>query len=207
MKTLSRITIILLAILILPTLAFALETTSLQDYMPSIAKALKVEPRVISIFGEITDESMAKNLAELKELNDRSDKEIEVDITSPGGNVYAGLTFIDAMQRSHAPIKTVCEGYCMSMGAVILAAGTHGRRFATPLSTILLHQVSSQAQGSLAELQNSIAETKRLQDLIDSVLTRSSGLDEKALTVLMNHDNFMSADKAKELHLVDDILK
>ena len=94
----------------------------------------------------------------------------------------------------------------MSMGAVILAAGQHGRRFSTPLATILLHQVSSKSEGTLAQLKNNYEETARLQTIIDSIYAKATGLDEKTLTIEMNHDNFMTADRAKELHIIDEIL-
>lgn len=164
------------------------------------------EPRIISIAGPISEKTAIDTIAQLKYLNSSSNEEIEIDITSPGGSVYAGLAIIDAMAASSSPIKTVCEGYCMSMGGVILAAGTHGRRFAMPLSTILLHQVSSKSEGTLTELENDLKETQRLQNIMTVVLEKATGLDKDKLNIIMNHDNFMTPATAKELNLIDGIV-
>lgn len=200
MKTFFKF--LFLTALFVPTFAFALDLTS------NILDDLSRPDRVITMVGEVTEASSAEVVARIEAL-DRSapGKEIELDITTVGGDVYAGLGVVDAMHHAISPIKTVCKGYCMSMGAVILASGTPGRRFAQPLATILIHQLSTQSQGSLAEIKNNYEEALRIEAVIDGIFTKATGLDEKTLQTEMNHDNFMTAQKAKELHIIDEVLK
>lgn len=162
--------------------------------------------RIISIVGTI-DESLANYVViQIKDMNMDSDDEIEISISSYGGSVYAGLKIIDAMKASRSPIRTVCEGYCMSMGALILSSGTKGHRVSMPNATILLHQVSAGAQGTLTELENNLQEIRRIQGVINGILKENTGLSEEKLTKVQDHDNYMSPVEAKKLKLIDGII-
>jgi ATP-dependent Clp protease protease subunit len=162
--------------------------------------------RTITMVGEVDEKMAIETINELKSLNLSSNEEIEIDITSPGGSVYDGLAIIDAMNASKSPIKTVCQGYCMSMAGVILASGTHGHRFAMPMATILLHQVSSECKGTISQINNDLQESKRLQDLMTSVLQSKTGLSKDKLNEIMNHDNYMSPTEAKSFNIIDGIV-
>lgn len=164
------------------------------------------DPRVILISGEIGEDTADRFVSDLKRLDSINNVEIEIDISSYGGSVYAGLKIIDAMRLAKSPIKTVCEGYCMSMGAFILASGSKGRRFSMPNATILMHQVSGGMRGTISDLENTLKEAKRLQGVIIGILQQTTGLNEEQLLKVMDHDNYMTPITAKELHLIDDII-
>ena len=155
--------------------------------------------------GEVTDTSVADSIKSLKEFDAKNHSDIELDIMSQGGSVYAGLALIDVMQSAGSDIKTVCVGYCMSMGAFILAAGTPGKRTALPNATVMLHQVSDASSGKLAELQNSLRESERLQKLLTIMLVKGTGQSEAKLGEVMNHDNFLDPEQAKALGIIDTI--
>ena len=161
--------------------------------------------RTITINGSINDFIADKVIAQLKTMDRESNEEIEIVVTSLGGSVYSGLRIIGTMESINSPVKTVCEGYCMSMAAVIVAAGEPGRRYATPYTTFLLHQVSSATQGTLESMKNDLREVERLQTLMTNMLVRYTGLSTYHLETIMSFDNFMSSEKALDLHLIDRI--
>lgn len=162
--------------------------------------------RTISLIGEIDINVARKTIDALKDLDASGNGEITIIITSPGGSVYDGLGIIDQMAATKSPIKTVCEGSCMSMAAVILASGTNGHRFSMPHATIMVHTVATQIEGHLNVVKNDIAEAQRLQDIVTSLLATDTGLDEKTLTTLMDHDNYMPPQTAKSYHLIDRVV-
>ena len=162
------------------------------------------QPRDIYLHGEVT-EALALGIgAAIQDLNEQGSQEITIHITSPGGSVYGGLQIYDYMKQSKAPIKTVCEGYCVSMAAFILSWGT--TRSAMAHSTIMFHQVSTKTEGSLAEIINELSETSRLQAICNTITQEHSHLSLDAITKLEDHDNYMSPTQAKSLGLIDSII-
>lgn len=155
----------------------------------------------IYLRGEISDSTAVSIGEQIRSLNDRGVNEIVLHITSPGGSVYAGLQIYDYMRLSHAPVRTSCEGYCMSMGAYLLSWGSV--RQSDENATIMFHQVGSSEQGKLNELVRAVAETKRLQDVMNDITREHSGMSTNALNEMESYDNFMSAKQAKELNLID----
>ena len=135
------------------------------------------------------------------------DKDIQLYINSPGGSVYAGLAIYDTMQFIKPDVATTCVGIAMSMGALLLAAGTEGKRTALPNSKILIHQVSGGFQGQGTDIEIQARETINLK--------RAPGGDHRASTRIsriekvskdMERDYYMTADEAKEYGIVDNVV-
>lgn len=160
--------------------------------------------KVIPVTGPIDDITADRIVQDIKLANKGGYNLIEMDITSYGGSVYAGLRILGAMSTSTVPIKTVCEGYCMSMGAVILAHGD--TRYATPYTTILLHQVSSGMMGTLSEMTNQLKETTRLMSLLTEIVAEDTGLTEEEVSKICAYDHYMSTEEALKLNLIDRVL-
>lgn len=192
--------------IVLAAVGLLLHTSSAKADIGDLINDLMTTNRVITINGEIGDGLAQQVVSQLKSLDKVSHEPIEIDITSYGGSVYSGLQILDAMAAVKSPIKTVCEGYCMSMAGVILAAGSPGQRYSMPMATILLHQISGGMQGNLSAMQNDLNEAKRLSVLMNSILKQHTGLDDAKLEEIQNHDNFMSPETAKSLHLIDGIV-
>lgn len=164
-------------------------------------------PRIITLDGEINPESAILVANQLKMLDKFSHQEIEIDITSPGGIVYAGLIILGQMDVTKSPIKTVCYGYCMSMAASVLAHGTPGRRFALPYSTIMIHQVAGGAEGSLSEMRDQIREASRLMDTMAVLLAKDTGFTKDQVLKILEHPSYLSPEEAKGMKLIDQVLQ
>ncbi len=140
---------------------------------------------------------------QIEMYNLEGNREITIHITSPGGEVYAGLQIYDYMVESKAPIRTSCEGMCMSMAAYLLSSGT--TRQSSAHATIMFHQVGAATQGKINEMLGDIKEAQRLQNTLNDILSKRSGLSVEQLNKLEDHDNFMSPEEAKRLNLIDNI--
>ena len=179
-----------------------------------VTSTLAVEPvikvtkpfttKVIPVTGTIEDAMANRIVQDIKLANKDGYDLIEMDITSYGGSVYAGLRILGAMSTSKVPIKTVCEGYCMSMGAVILAHGN--TRYATPYTTILLHQVSGGMMGTFSELANQLKEIERLTTLLTEIVSKDTGLDKEKVFEICSYDHYMSTEEALKLNIIDGVL-
>jgi ATP-dependent Clp protease, protease subunit len=137
---------------------------------------------------------------------EKKDAEINIYLNSPGGSVTAGLAIYDTMQYLPNPIATYCIGQCSSMGAVLLAAGTEGKRYALPSSRIMIHQPWGGAQGSATDISIQAKEIDRLKKMINDILARHTGQDLKRIEKDTDRDFFMSPEEAKEYGVVDNVL-
>ena len=135
------------------------------------------------------------------------DKDIEFYIHSPGGVVSAGLAIYDTMQMIKPDVATMCVGQAASMGAVLLAGGKKGKRFALENARIMIHQVSGGAQGSLSDMQISLKEADRLMQTLTGILAGATGKEPDAVKKDMDRDYWLSAPEAMEYGLVDKVLK
>ena len=145
-----------------------------------------IDRRIIRITGPITDDVSTAVVAQMHMLEAMAPgKDIELRINSPGGSVTAGLAIYDAMKTLNCDVKTVCEGECASMAAVLLAAGTPGKRFAMPHSTIMIHGPSGGIQGTEIDMHIYMKEIQRLKDVMIDVLSAYMGLDEKEIENMM----------------------
>ena len=140
---------------------------------------------------------------QLQDLNEASAKEITVHVSSPGGSVLAGLAIYDYLTEGRSPIKTICEGYCMSMAATLLMAGDV--REATENATIMFHTLASESKGHLQDMKADLAESERLQMLIDTIIHARSGLPLDTIRAMESYDHYMSPQEAKTLNLIDKI--
>jgi ATP-dependent Clp protease protease subunit len=134
-------------------------------------------------------------------------KDIHMYINSPGGSVSAGLAIYDTMQFTTCDVNTYCIGMAASMGAVLLAAGTKGKRFALPNSDIMIHQVSGGAQGTASDVERTVEYMYRLKKRLIKILARHTGRDEEIVKTDSDRDYYMTAEEAKAYGLVDEVVK
>src|SRR3989440_3781671 len=133
-------------------------------------------------------------------------KDLNLYINSPGGSVTAGLAIYDTMQFLTCDVTTYCLGMAASMGAVLLCAGTKGKRFALPNSDIMIHQVSGGAQGQASDVERQVDYMFKLKKRLIKILSYHTGKDEKKVHTDSDRDYYMSADEAKEYGLVDEVV-
>jgi ATP-dependent Clp protease, protease subunit len=133
-------------------------------------------------------------------------KDIQFFINSPGGSVTAGLMIYDTMQILSCDVQTVCIGQAASMGAVLLAAGTAGKRFVLPHSRVMIHQPSGGAGGTAADITIQAAEIKRLKKELYTILANHTGKDYDQIEKDSDRDYFMSGEEASAYGLVDQIM-
>lgn len=165
-----------------------------------------VDKRVIRIVGVIDDELATNVISMMHFLEDlEPGKEIELRINSPGGSVTAGLAIYDAMRDLNCDIRTVCEGRAASMAAILLAAGTPGKRFATPNATVMVHGPSGGAEGTYPDMKRQMAEMERLRAVMVDLLGAHTGLTEKEIVDFFERDNYMSPMDAKKWGVIDEI--
>ena len=134
-------------------------------------------------------------------------KDIHLYINSPGGSITAGLAVYDTVQFLTCDVNTYCIGQAASMGAVLLAAGTKGKRHALPNARIMIHQPWGGAQGNAADIEIQAAEIQRLKDRLNEILAEHTGKKVKQIVTDSDRDHFMSPDEAKEYGLVDEVVK
>ena len=136
-----------------------------------------------------------------------SKKDISIYINSPGGSVTAGLAIYDTMQFLTCDVNTYCIGMAASMGAVLLAAGTKGKRFALPNSDIMIHQVSGGAQGQASDVERQVEFMFKLKKRLIKILAHHTGKDDETVKVDSDRDYYMTAEEAKNYGLVDEVVK
>lgn len=134
------------------------------------------------------------------------EREIQIYINSPGGEVYAGLAIYDTMQYIKAPISTICVGVAMSMASVLLMAGDKGRRKALPNSRVMIHAGSAGFRGNVPDLEVQAREVMALQDILVGLYNKHTGHDVEKLRHDLQRDYFMNPHTAKEYGLIDEVV-
>ena len=134
-------------------------------------------------------------------------KDIHIYINSPGGSVTAGLAIYDTMQFLTCDVNTYCIGIAASMGAVLLTAGTQGKRFCLPNSHVMIHQVSGGAQGTASDVERTIGFMFDLKKRLNAILAKHTGKTEKQIEKDADRDNYMSAEESAAYGLVDKVLE
>src|SRR4051794_26726930 len=163
--------------------------------------------RIVFIGTPIDDQIANLVVAQLIHLeSDDPDKDISIYINSPGGQVYAGLAIYDTMQFIKPDVQTICVGIAMSMGALLLAGGAHGKRMALPNAKILIHQVSSAFQGQATDIEIHAKEIIDVRRRLDEILAKHTGQDIEKVARDTERDYFMSADEAQEYSLIDRVI-
>ena len=135
------------------------------------------------------------------------DKDIDFYIHSPGGSVSAGLAIFDTMKMIKPDVATICVGQAASMGAVLLAGGTKGKRYCLNNARVMIHQVSGGAQGQLTDMKIAIQEADRYMQILMGILAEATGKPVEQVSKDCDRDKFMSAEEALEYGLVDKVLK
>ena len=134
-------------------------------------------------------------------------KDMHIYINSPGGSVTAGLAIYDTMQFVTCDVNTYCMGMAASMGAVLLCAGTKGKRYALPNSDIMIHQVSGGAQGQASDVERQVEFMFKLKRRLESIIAHHTGKPVEQVHNDADRDYYMSADEAKAYGLVDEVVK
>lgn len=134
-------------------------------------------------------------------------KDIHFYINSPGGSVTAGLAIYDTIQWLSCDVNTYCIGQAASMGAVLLAAGTKGKRYALPNANIMIHQVLGGAEGQATDVEIRVKYMLRLKERLNTILSNHTGQKYEVVEKACDRDNFMSAEEAKDFGLVDEVVQ
>src|SRR5438105_403750 len=163
----------------------------------------------IIFLGEVIEDHVANLvIAQLLFLESEDpDKDISLYINSPGGVVTSGLAIYDTMQYMKAPVSTICIGQAASMGAVLLAAGAKGKRYALPNSRIMVHQGSGGVRGNTPDVEIQVREMLNLTDRLMHILAKHTGQEYEKIRRDSERDYFMSAQEAKDYGLIDDIFE
>ena len=166
-----------------------------------------LKDRIVFVGGEIDDDMANAIVAQLLFLQAQDPKrEVSMYINSPGGCVTAGLAILDTMKMVKCPVATYCVGQAASMGAVLLAAGEKGRRYALPHARIMVHQPWGGAQGKASDIEITAREILRLKEMLNGILAEASGRTLESVENDTDRDHFMSADEAKSWGIVDKVL-
>ncbi|MGB9893464.1 MAG: ATP-dependent Clp protease proteolytic subunit [Candidatus Saccharicenans sp.] len=166
-----------------------------------------LKDRIIFLGTEISDEVSNLVIAQLLYLEaEASDKDISIYINSPGGSITAGLAIYDTMQFITAPVTTICLGQAASMAAVLLAAGTSGKRFSLPNARIILHQPFGEFQGQASDLAIQAKEILRMRETLNKIIAKHTGQSLERIQTDVERDFIMTPVQAKEYGLIDQII-
>ncbi|ABQ13877.1 ATP-dependent Clp endopeptidase proteolytic subunit ClpP [Dichelobacter nodosus] len=166
-----------------------------------------LKERVVFLVGEVNDASANLVVAQLLFLEaENPDQDIHFYINSPGGSVTAGMSIYDTMQFIKPDVSTMVLGQAASMGAVLLAAGAAGKRYALPNSRVMIHQPLGGFRGQASDIDIHAREILFIRERLNQILAKHSGQDLETISRDTERDNFMSAERAQEYGLVDAIL-
>src|SRR5947208_12265722 len=163
--------------------------------------------RIVFLGTPVDDQIANLIVAQLLHLEaEDPDKDISIYINSPGGSVYAGLAIYDTMQFIKPDVQTICVGIAMSMGALLLAGGAHGKRMALPNAKILIHQVSSSFQGQATDIEIHAQEIIGVRRRLDEIIANHTGQDLARVRHDTDRDYFMDSEEAKDYGIIDRVI-
>jgi ATP-dependent Clp protease protease subunit len=166
-----------------------------------------LEERIIFLAGPISDMNANVVIAQMLYLASKDSKrDIKLYINSPGGSVTAGLAIYDTMQYLKCPVSTICIGLTASMAAVILAAGTKGKRFSLPNAEILLHQVAGGMQGQAADIEITAKQIMMMKGKLNKILSSHTGQAIAKVEKDTDRDFYLTAEEAKKYGLIDEVI-
>ena len=166
-----------------------------------------LKDRIVFLGGEINDDVANLVVAQLLFLESEDpDKDIHLYINSPGGVITAGLAIYDTMQYIRPDVSTICIGQAASMGSLLLAAGAPGKRYALPLSRIMIHQPLGGARGQSTDIQIQAKEILRMREILNGIYEKHTGQPVDRINQDTERDNFMSAEEAKDYGLIDQVV-
>ncbi|MBZ9578105.1 ATP-dependent Clp endopeptidase proteolytic subunit ClpP [Patescibacteria group bacterium] len=167
-----------------------------------------LKDRIIFLAGPITDTLANLVIAQMLFLASQDPKkDIQLYINTPGGSVTAGLAIYDTMQYIKCPVATICFGLAGSMGAVLLAAGEKGKRFALPNTEVLLHQVAGGVTGEAIEIEITAKQIIKIKNKLNKMLAKHTGQSLEKVEKDTDRDFYLSADEAKEYGIIDEVIK
>ncbi len=165
-----------------------------------------LKDRIIFLGGEINDHVANLVVAQMLFLaSEDPEKDIYLYINSPGGEIYSGLAIYDTMQYIRPAVSTICVGMAASMAAILLAAGTPGKRYALPYSRVMIHQPSGGARGQAKEIEIHAKEILTLKKQTNEILAKHTGQPIERIEEDVDRDHFFSAEEAKSYGLIDGI--
>ena len=189
-----------------PLIPMVIEQTSRGERSFDIYSRLLNE-RIIFLGTPVDDQIANLIVAQLLHLESEDpDKDISIYINSPGGVIYAGLAIYDTMQFIKPDIATICIGMAMSMGAVILAGGTQGKRMALPNSKILIHQGSAGFSGQPTDIEIQAREVIGLKRSLEEIMAKHTGQTQEKIQKDQDRDFYMTAQEAKDYGIIDNVI-
>ena len=166
-----------------------------------------LKDRIIFLGGAVNDMVANSIIAQMLFLSSKDPaKAIQLYINTPGGMVTSGLAIYDTMQFMKCPVSTVCVGMAASMGAVLLAAGTKGKRFALPNSQIMIHQPMGGAKGQASEIEMTAKQIVKLKEQMNAILAKHTGQTLDVISRDTDRDFYLTAEEAKTYGLIDEVL-
>ncbi len=191
----------------MPLIPMVIERTARGEREFDIYSRLLNE-RIIFLGTPIDDQVANLVVAQLLHLESQDpEKDISIYINSPGGSIYSGLAIYDTMRFVKPDVATMCVGVAMSMGSLLLAAGTPGKRAVLPNSRILIHQPSAGFEGQSTDIEIHAREILKMRKEIDAIYAEATGKPEEQVRADMERDRFFTAEQALEYGLVDKILE
>jgi ATP-dependent Clp protease protease subunit len=167
-----------------------------------------LKDRLIFIVGQVEDYMANLVVAQLLFLeSENPEKDVAIYINSPGGSVSAGLAIYDTMQFIKCDVSTICVGLAASMGAVLLAGGSHGKRYSLPNSKIMIHQPSAGFQGQASDIDIHAREVMETKSRLNAIMAKHTGQTVERIMADSDRDNFMTAEQAKAYGIVDSMLE
>jgi ATP-dependent Clp protease, protease subunit len=186
---------------------YVIERTSRGERSYDIFSRLLMD-RIVFLGTGIDDNVANIIMAQLLFLDaEDPERDIFMYINSPGGHVYPGLAIYDTMRHMRAPVATFCVGMAMSMAAVLLAAGSKGKRNALPNSRIMLHQPSGGSQGTAADIEIAAREILHIRERLNKIISEHTGQSVERIADDVDRDRFMSPEEAVEYGLIDRVLE
>jgi ATP-dependent Clp protease protease subunit len=182
------------------------ETTGRGERAYDIYSRLLKE-RIVFLSSDVNDISASLVTAQLLFLESEDpDKDIYLYLNSPGGSVTAGMAIYDTMQYIRPPVSTLCIGQAASMGAILLAAGATGKRYALPHARIMIHQPMGGAQGQASDIAIQAKEILRVREELNAILAKHTGQSLEVIEKETDRDRFMTGMEAKEFGIIDQVI-
>ena len=177
-----------------------------KDFLKEAEYALAKKRRVF-LWGPVEDSSAEKLVKQFLYLDSISNEDIYFIINSPGGVISSGLSIYDCIKAIKSPVVTICAGQAASFGAVLLCAGTKGKRYAWPNARIMIHQplISGEVVAPASDLAIQAEEMLRIRDVLNGIFSEHTGKYREELERDTDRDNFMNAEQAKEYGIVDEV--
>jgi ATP-dependent Clp protease protease subunit len=191
----------------MPLIPYVIEKSGREERAMDIYSRL-LKDRIVMLGSGVNDDVANSIVAQLLFLQSDDPKaDIDLYINSPGGSVTAGLAIYDTMQFIACDVATYCVGQCASMGAILLAAGTEGKRYALPNARIMIHQPSAGMEGSAEDIVIHAREYKKTKERLNAILEKHTGQSVDKIEADTDRDKFLSAAEAVEYKIIDRVIE